>query len=280
MSSSEKQRGVFPGLEFFTTLGEIAKNATEEIKDINRELSQPSATLDLQDGNLWNELHLEYNKIYNQSIGLKQSLLNKQSISSSLESFNSIINWIKIETQRTEKQLQQFGYKNNKNNDDYQYKLPLTPQQQQIYDQQNNKNNHKMDIDHDEDDKNQNQNQNQNQNDIDHHENTNNNNNNNNNENHNNDDDDDYDDDDDDIDLKQNQESDTNSSDSTQKNMEINNKENKNKESSDNGNNNNNCFQTNIIGISQKIIPSTPKIPVLDDKFKFFLSLDYKYIDI
>ena len=60
MSCTDKQRGVFPGLEFFTALGEIAKNATQQIKDIDRELNQSTTTYDLQDGTLWTELHLEF----------------------------------------------------------------------------------------------------------------------------------------------------------------------------------------------------------------------------
>eukprot|EP01084_Bolivina_argentea_P311169 538591_1 len=148
MSSEENQRGVFPGSEFFTTLKKIAKKATQEIQDINRSLTQPSAVHEIQDGNLWTELHIGYNTAYNQSIGLNETLSSQESIYNSLESFNSLIKWIGIETNRIEKQLQQFGYEPDKNTN-YEYNLPLTPQQQQIYEQQiqQNKQNQQMDID-------------------------------------------------------------------------------------------------------------------------------------
>ena len=280
MSSSDKQRGVFPGLEFFTTLGDIAKEATQKIKDIDRELGQSTTTQDLEDGTLWTELHLEFNKAYNQSIGLKQSLINKQSICDSLEAFNSMINWIKIETNRVEKQLQQFGYKTDENNNDYEYQLPLTPQQQIIYDQQqqhikdnNNKqsNSDQMEIDNQENENHEilqskhddNDQKNQSVEDIDN------------------------DDNDIDIDIdinsKQNQESDIKSSSnsnsdshSPQQNKESNaNLNNKNKESSDTLSlDQQEITTTNLMRKPhhQTILPPSPAMPVLDDKFKFFFS--------
>ena len=286
MSSSDKQRGVFPGLEFFTTLGDIAKEATQKIKDIDRELGQSTTTQDLEDGTLWDELHLEFNKAYNQSIELKQSLINKQSISNSLEAFNSMINWIKIETNRVKKQLQQFGYKIDENNIDYEYQLPLTPQQQIIYDQQQ-----RQDIK----DNNDKQSNNNDQMEIDnYHENekdamlqSNHNDNGHNDQKNQNIEDIDTDDNDIDIDIdinsKQNQESDIKSSSnfdsnshSPQQNKDSNgNLNNKNKESSDTLSLDQEEIKTTNITrkpYHQTIIPPSPVMPVLDDKFKLFFS--------
>eukprot|EP01084_Bolivina_argentea_P125517 222384_1 len=134
-SEGNSERGVFPGLEFFTTLGTIAKRAAQDIQQINRELTQPSAAHDLQVDNLWAELHIDYNTAYNQSIQLQESLSQQQPLSDSVGSFYSMINWIKVETQRIEKQLQQFGYQ-PEDPKQYEYDLPLTPQQQQMYEQQ------------------------------------------------------------------------------------------------------------------------------------------------
>merc|ERR1712228_657069 len=116
------------------TLSKIAKKATHDIQHINRELTQPSATSEFSNDAIWGELHKEYNIAFHQSSALKESLLRQQPISASLSSFNSIISWIKTETERIEHQLEQFGYQQNQTTN-YEYDLPLTPQQQIAYDE-------------------------------------------------------------------------------------------------------------------------------------------------